>query len=115
MRRSLTRKERLRSGRDIRGVFTGGRKVEASGLRLLHRTNGTSLTRVAVVVGRGCGGAVRRNREKRLTREAWRALKQRLAPGHDVVIVVARFGAPLSERLAVLRRLLERAGLCVRE
>ena len=111
MRRSLTRKERLRRGRDIREVFTEGRRVEAGGLRLLYRENGSSVSRVAVVVGRGCGGAVRRNREKRITREAWRALKSGIAPGHDVVLVVGRFGVPLSEREAALRRLLARSGL----
>jgi ribonuclease P protein component len=114
MRRSLTRRERLRKSRDIKGVFTDGRRVEASGLRLLHRSNGSSTSRVAVVVGRGCGGAVRRNREKRITREAWRALKSEVGPGHDVVIVIGRFGAPLAERQAVMRRLLERSGLCGR-
>jgi ribonuclease P protein component len=114
MRRSLTRRERLRKNRDIRGVFTDGRRVEAGGLRLLHRANGASVSRMAVVVGRGCGGAVRRNREKRITREAWRALKGAVAPGHDVVIVVGRFGSPLTDRQAALRRLLERAGLCDR-
>ncbi len=95
-------------------MFTSGRKVEASGLRLLHRANGMPLTRVAVVVGRGCGGAVRRNREKRITREAWRAVKLDVAPGHDVVFVVNRFGAQLMEREALLRRLLDRAGLSAR-
>jgi ribonuclease P protein component len=111
MRRSLTRKERLRRGRDIREVFAEGRRVEAGGLRLLHRANGSSVSRIAVVVGRGCGGAVRRNREKRITREAWRALKSEVVPGHDVVLLVGRFGVPLSERQAALRRLLVRSGL----
>ena len=72
------------------------------------------MNRLAVVVGRGCGGAVRRNREKRITREAWRALKDQVAPGHDVVLVVGRFGAAFSERKAAMRRLLGRAGLCDR-
>jgi ribonuclease P protein component len=114
MRRSLTRKERLRKGRDIRGLFADGRKVEARGLRLLYKANGTPVSRIAVVVGRGCGGAVRRNREKRITREAWRALKGSVAPGHDVLLVVGRFGAAFSERKAALGNLLERAGLCLR-
>jgi ribonuclease P protein component len=114
MRRSLTRKERLRKGRDIRGLFADGRKVEARGLRLLYKANGTPVSRIAVVVGRGGGGAVRRNREKRITREAWRALKGSVAPGHDVLLVVGRFGAAFSERKAALGNLLERAGLCLR-
>jgi len=66
---------------------------------------------VAVVVGRGSGGAVRRNREKRITREAWRSLKDRVAPGHDLVFVVHRFGAGLEDRRGLMQKLLDRAGL----
>ena len=78
---------------------------------MAHRPNGTDVTRVAVVVGRGCGGAVKRNREKRITREAWRSLKDRVAPGHDVVFVVRRFGASFDERRDLMRKLIDRAGI----
>jgi ribonuclease P protein component len=64
-----------------------------------------------VVVGRGCGGAVARNREKRLTREAWRSLKDRVAPGHDVVLVVRRFGDGFAARRDLVRKLVDRAGI----
>jgi ribonuclease P protein component len=66
---------------------------------------------MAVVIGRGCGGAVKRNREKRMTREAWRSLRDRVAPGHDVVFVVRRFGACLDERRGLMRKLIDRAGI----
>jgi ribonuclease P protein component len=78
---------------------------------MAHRPNGTAVTRMAVVVGRGCGGAVKRNREKRITREAWRSLKDQVAPGHDVVFVVHRFGAGLDERRGLMRKLIDRAGI----
>ena len=76
-----------------------------------HRPNGSSVTRVAVVVGRGCGGSVKRNREKRITREAWRSLKDVVAPGYDVVFVVRRFGAGLADRRGLMRKLVDRAGI----
>ena len=78
---------------------------------MAHRPNGTDVTRMAVVVGRGCGGAVKRNRERRITREAWRSLKDSVAPGNDVVFVVRRFGAGLDERLGLMRKLIDRAGI----
>jgi len=111
MRRSLTRRERIGKGSEIRALLASAGKLEAGGLRMAHRPNGTDVTRMAVVVGRGCGGAVKRNREKRITREAWRSLKDRVAPGHDVVFVVRRFGAGLDERLGLMRKLIDRAGI----
>jgi ribonuclease P protein component len=111
MRRSLSRDERLRASRDIRELFAAAPRIEARGMKLLYRGNGGRATRFAVVVARGCGGAVRRNREKRLTREAWRALKGTISPGHDVLFLVARFGAALDERRAAMAQLLGRAGL----
>ena len=111
MRRSRTRRERIGKGSEIREILSSAERVEAGGLRMAYRTNGGAVTRVAVVVGRGCGGAVRRNREKRITREAWRSLKDRVAPGHDVVFVVHRFGAGLEERRLLIAKLIDRAGI----
>jgi ribonuclease P protein component len=110
MRRSLTRDERIRAGRDIRRLFRAGRRVDAGGLKLLHACNGSLSNRIAVVVARGCGGAVRRNREKRITREAYRSLKERVSPGHDLLFLVARFGSSYAERRGLMTQVLRRAG-----
>ncbi len=110
MRRSLTRDERLRAGSDITRLFRTGRKVEAGGLKLMHDQNGSAVNRIAVVVGRGCGGAVRRNKEKRITREAYRSLKDRIPPGHDLLFLVARFGSTYAERRTLMMQVLRRAG-----
>jgi ribonuclease P protein component len=111
MRKSLTRKERLRTRSEIKGLFADARRVEGGGLKLLYRENGAAGNRFAVVVGRGCGGAVRRNREKRVTREAYRSLKEIVAPGYDLLFLVLRFGESFAERRAAMGRLLGRAGL----
>ena len=111
MRRSLTRRERIGKGSEIRAILAAAGRLEAGGLRMAHRPNGSDVTRMAVVVSRGCGGAVKRNREKRITREAWRSLKDQVAPGHDVVFVVHRFGAGLEERRLLIAKLIDRAGI----
>ena len=111
MRRSLTRKERLRSGREIKSLFKTARRAEAGGLKLLFRKNGTAVNRMAVVVAKGCRGAVRRNREKRITREAYRSLKHTMSEGFDLLFVVGRLGASFSARLSAMERLVAAAGL----
>jgi ribonuclease P protein component len=64
-----------------------------------------------VVVARGCGGAVRRNREKRITREAYRSLKETICTGYDLLFLIVRFGASFADRCASMRQLVSRAGL----
>ena len=111
MRKSLTRKDRLRRNSDIRELFSSAARIEGRGVKLLYRSNGSRGNRFAVVVARGCGGAVRRNREKRITREAYRSWKDSVSAGHDLLFLIVRFGASLSDRSASMRRLVDRAGL----
>lgn len=80
-------------------------------MKLLYRSNGGRENRFAVVVARGCGGAVRRNREKRITREAYRSLKETISSGNDLLFLVVRFGADFADRLTVMKNLVARAGL----
>jgi ribonuclease P protein component len=42
---------------------------------------------VAFVAGRSVGGAVERNRARRILRESWRELALRDRDGHDIVVV----------------------------
>jgi len=108
MRRSLTRAERLRASKDIRELFSGAARIEGRGIRLLARTNRSGATRFGVVIARGCSSAVRRNREKRLTREAYRSLKDRVPAGRDVLFYVKRFGMTFDERRSVMAGLVRR-------
>jgi ribonuclease P protein component len=74
---------------------------------------GEGPARAAWVTGRRVGGAVARNRARRILREAWRALAPGVEEGHDVVLVArGPFGrARAPELTEEIEELLRRAGL----
>jgi ribonuclease P protein component len=70
--------------------------------------------RYGFAAGKRLGGAVERNRAKRLLREAVRALHPRLTPGHDIVFIARNTLTPetsLSAVSAQVQQVLQRAGL----
>jgi ribonuclease P protein component len=76
--------------------------------------------RLGVSVGRKLGGAVERNRVKRMLREAFWATADELEPGHDFVIVARPDAGPLAAERGeagiaeALRDVLAEAGLAKR-
>ena len=65
----------------------------------------------AFVAGRRIGGAVLRNRARRILRAAWRELADEVKDGYDVVVVAraAIVGARTQELVAEVAELLSRA------
>lgn len=106
----LPRALRLRAGREIRRVFEAGRSTATRWVALHWVANGLDRTRVAVVAGRRVGKAVRRNRVRRLLREAIRRRADRLPAGYDLVLVArgAAAAADLAQLTDALDMLLER-------
>ena len=66
---------------------------------------------VAFVAGRRIGGAVLRNRARRILRAAWRELANEVGDGYDVVVVAraAIVGAQTQDLVAEVGELLSRA------
>ena len=88
-RHGLGRDERVRSRRDFVRVQTkpGARIRAKTFLVLLSFAGGERPARLGLVASRKVGGAVERNRAKRLLREAFRLHKADLEPGVDFVII----------------------------
>jgi ribonuclease P protein component len=88
MRRNLTREERLKRKSDFDSVFAVVRRKSCSGARLVYRENGLEISRFAVCPVRKYGTSVERNRAKRICRELFRMVKNRIKAGFDIVLVI---------------------------
>ena len=100
----------------MRTARSRGRAVAEGPLVLRYLPNRTDPphNRYGVVAGRQSGGSVQRNRLKRVTREALRALHSNLRPGYDLVVIIRGTVNELpgsEEARQLLTGMLRRAGL----
>jgi ribonuclease P protein component len=103
---------KLRTNSDFRRVVQGGERV--SGKRLtMYWIPSEEPSRAGFVSKRELGGAVVRNRARRVLREAWRQVGPSVGRPVDVVFVArpAMAGAKTSEVAQEIRALLVRQGL----
>jgi ribonuclease P protein component len=117
--RRRSRRQRLSRSAEFDRVYREGRSHANRYLVVYSfpREGDDEDPRLGVSVGRKVGGAVERNRVKRLLRDAFWSVADSLPDGHDFVVVArpesgelaAREGEPGVER--TLRELLEKAGL----
>jgi ribonuclease P protein component len=109
---------RLSRSAEFERVYRQGRSTANRHLVLYTFPNpSASRPRLGLSVSRKVGGAVERNRIKRLLREAFASNEAQLPADHDVVVVARPSVAELAERDgltgvdAALRELIEKAGL----
>ena len=109
---SFPRARRLRTPGVFNRVYAAGRRMGHDYFSVTAQPNDLERARLGMAVAvRAMGGAVERNRIRRLIRESFR-LHQALVPALDIVIGVrptAR-GAAAAELRASLERLWERLG-----
>ncbi len=81
---------RMRSRGDFERAYKEGARSRGSTLSLVVRPNGLAHSRLGLSVGRAVWkSAVRRNRIRRIFREAFRLSYPELPPGVDVIMIPA--------------------------
>ncbi|MHC4662095.1 MAG: ribonuclease P protein component [Planctomycetota bacterium] len=84
---SFPKSLRILDRRDFKRIMESGKKRQDKRLVCYSRNNVERPTRIGIVVSKKFGGAVRRNRIKRLLREAFRLSRNELPPGLDVICI----------------------------
>jgi ribonuclease P protein component len=80
--------ERLRKRAEFQRVYEQGSKVHGRYSTLFTLSNSRAVARLGIAATRKLGGAVQRNRAKRLIREVFR--RNTIAGGVDVVVIPKR-------------------------
>ena len=109
----MERRFRLTRSTDIKRVRRLGKSYAHPLIVLLMAVSDKQETRFGIVAGRSVGGAVERNRAKRLIRESLRPLLPDINPGWDVLLL-ARHGmdeANFTKVYNAITTLLQRAHL----
>ena len=88
-RLSFSKDKRLLSNDQFRAVLNRGRRSSDGLLVVYAAANDLGYPRLGVSVGKSSGGAVQRNRLKRLLREAFRQSQEQIPAGFDYVLIMA--------------------------
>ena len=100
--------ERVRRRAEFQGIYEHGYRIRGRFGTIFLLNRGTGPGRLGIAATKKLGGAVERNRAKRLIREIFR--RNKIAPGFDVVVVPRRelLDASLTVLEADYRALIER-------
>jgi ribonuclease P protein component len=103
----------LRTRAEFERVRREGRSWSHRLLILAACRNELQLTRVGMMASRSVGGAVERNRARRLMREAWRIYAAHIVPGWDALLIARKAitQVKMQEVAAALESLLHQARL----
>src|SRR3954452_15537160 len=104
----FARNERIRRRAEYQEIYKRGVRVHGRYLTLFLMPGQSEVGRLGIAATRKLGGAVERNRAKRLIREVFR--RSKIAPGYDVVVIPKRdlLGPSLNVLEADYRTLIER-------
>ena len=107
----------LRKDADFDNVYKRGRSVGERYVVVFYIKNHRDINRTCFLASKKVGNSVRRNRARRLMRESYRLMKDRLPIGYDIIIIARNTiaGRSFSEVDRSIRRAFERANLLKEE
>ena len=80
--------QRIRRHADFQVVYEQGTRIPGRSYTVFTKPNGLAVGRLGIAATKRLGGAVIRNRAKRLIREVFR--RNDIAPGFDIIVVPRR-------------------------
>jgi len=89
-KQTFGKEARIRKKRDYSTVYQQGVRKDSKHFIVIARPNQAGFSRLGVTVSKKAGGAVTRNRVKRLLREFFRLHQTQFALAQDIVIIAKR-------------------------
>ncbi|MBR1811413.1 MAG: ribonuclease P protein component [Clostridia bacterium] len=106
----------VKSNSDFRRAYARGKSFQDSALVTIVIKNRVGVCRLGITTGKKIGGAVQRNRARRIIRAAFAGYSDRVKPGYDIIFVARTRTCFLksTELAPVMKRHLTAAGLLPR-
>lgn len=82
--------KKIKTNRDFQRIYRKGRYAVSKGLVIYMLPNPLQINRIGITASKKYGKSVQRNRIRRLIRESYRTLQDRLKPGYDLIIVARK-------------------------
>lgn len=97
----------LRRKQDFSALYNKGKSVGERYVVLFYRKNPCGFNRTAFLASKKVGNSVKRNRARRLMKESYRELSDKLTPGYDLIFIARN--TILDSRCADVKKSMEAA------